>query len=152
EMIPESEVIRFVEKTNPLIPIIEPSFFELTLAMAFEYFKSQHTDIVVLEVGLGGRLDSTNIIDPEISLITNISLDHTNILGDNIATNAFDKAGIIKSNKPVIIGESNDLTDPIFSEKANSTSSPITFADKALRVANIKYDPDYLNVDDFKKE
>ncbi|RZK48361.1 MAG: bifunctional folylpolyglutamate synthase/dihydrofolate synthase [Pedobacter sp.] len=151
-MIPESEVIRFVEKTKPLIPIIEPSFFELTLAMAFEFFKSQNTDIVVLEVGLGGRLDSTNIIDPEISLITNISLDHTNILGDNISIIASEKAGIIKSNKPVIIGESNAITDPIFIEKAKSTSSPITFADKTLRVANIKYDSNYLNVDIFKKK
>src|ERR687890_181769 len=96
EMIPESNVIDFVSRLKPLIEEIEPSFFEINVAMAFEYFEQQQVDIAVIEVGLGGRLDSTNVITPELSVITNIGMDHMNILGDTPELIANEKAGIIK--------------------------------------------------------
>ena len=105
EMVPEEFVIRFIEKILPLIDKIEPSFFEITVAMAFEYFAEQNVDIAIIEVGLGGRLDSTNIITPELSIITNIGWDHMNMLGNSLKDIAGEKAGIIKENIPVVIGE-----------------------------------------------
>ena len=105
EMISENFVIDFTEKIKPLIIEIEPSFFEITVAMAFDYFEKEKVDIAIIETGLGGRLDSTNIITPELSVITNIGMDHMNLLGDSLEKIAFEKAGIIKQGVPVVIGE-----------------------------------------------
>ena len=112
EMMPEDEVVKWVDhyRTNNELWKIEPSFFELTVAMAFDYFASQEVDFAVIEVGLGGRLDSTNIITPELSIITNISLDHTNLLGETLELIAGEKAGIIKPSVPVIIGTTQPET------------------------------------------
>ncbi len=118
EMIGEGFVIDFTEKIKPLIEEIEPSFFEITVAMAFDYFVQQKIDIAVIEVGLGGRFDSTNIITPELSVITNIGWDHMNILGDSLEKIAFEKAGIIKQSIPVVIGETLPVTKPIFEKIA----------------------------------
>jgi dihydrofolate synthase/folylpolyglutamate synthase len=124
-------VMRFLEmnKSNGL----EPSFFELTVLMAFDFFASQNVDIAVIEVGLGGRLDSTNIINPLLSVITNISLDHTALLGDSLGRIALEKAGIIKPFTPVVIGETHPQTTMIFEGKANENHSDIQFADQILR-------------------
>ncbi|MFY9152988.1 MAG: folylpolyglutamate synthase/dihydrofolate synthase family protein [Prolixibacteraceae bacterium] len=132
EMIPEEAVIIFTElfleknKTTK----VEPSFFELTVSMAFDYFRTCQVDIAVIEVGLGGRLDSTNIITPEVSVITNISFDHQNLLGDTLAEIAAEKAGIIKQNIPVIIGETSPETDFVFNQFAEKLQAPIFFADQ----------------------
>src|SRR5690349_4947326 len=112
EMCDEDFIVTFVEKVKPLIEKIQPSFFEITVAMAFSYFAEQNVDVVVVEVGLGGRLDSTNIITPELCVITNIGFDHMNMLGDTLEKIAYEKAGIIKGNIPVIIGETFPETKP----------------------------------------
>lgn len=117
EMIPEEHVIQFVQQIRPLIMEIEPSFFEITVAMAFDYFVRQKVDIAIIEVGLGGRLDSTNIITPELSIITNISWDHMDILGDSLEKIAFEKAGIIKPGVPVIVGKYEPATHHVFEKK-----------------------------------
>ena len=132
KMAPKSFVTTFVKNQQTNIEKIEPSFFEVTVAMAFDYFTKEKVDIAVIEVGLGGRLDSTNIITPELSVITNISLDHTNILGDTLAEIAFEKAGIIKKNIPVVIGEKHPDTINIFKEKARAENAPIYFAQDEL--------------------
>ena len=113
---------------------IEPSFFELTVIMAFDYFAKQQVDVAVIEVGLGGRLDSTNIISPEVSVITNIGYDHVNLLGNTLGKIAIEKAGIIKSNVPVVIGTSQLETKPVFLEKAKRTGSEIFFADDDYQI------------------
>ncbi|MEE1885997.1 bifunctional folylpolyglutamate synthase/dihydrofolate synthase [Pedobacter flavus] len=148
EMIPETEVINFVEKHKTYIDTLQPSFFETTVAMAFNYFADEKVDIAIIEVGLGGRLDSTNIITPEISLITNISFDHTAILGNSIAAIASEKAGIIKPNQPVIIGEFNPESAPIFIKKAAENNSNILFADQTLtaEVSSIEENHLFLNI------
>ncbi|MCF8374707.1 MAG: bifunctional folylpolyglutamate synthase/dihydrofolate synthase [Bacteroidales bacterium] len=133
-MIPESEVVDFVLKHKAIIDEIKPSFFEMTVAMAFDYFARQQVDIAIVEVGLGGRLDSTNIIDPILSIITNISFDHTEFLGDTIQKIAFEKAGIIKAGRPVIIGESQDEIRHVFIDKARELNSPIFFADQVYDI------------------
>jgi dihydrofolate synthase / folylpolyglutamate synthase len=114
EMCSEEFVVRFTERIKPLIETIEPSFFEITVAMAFTWFAEQKVDIAVIETGLGGRLDSTNIIKPELSIITNIGWDHMNMLGNTLPEIAAEKAGIIKKNTPVIIGEWLPETKPVF--------------------------------------
>ncbi|MBX2922916.1 MAG: bifunctional folylpolyglutamate synthase/dihydrofolate synthase [Chitinophagaceae bacterium] len=141
EMIPEAFVVDFVRKIKPVISEVEPSFFEITVAMAFEYFAFSKTDIAVVETGLGGRLDSTNIIVPEVSVITNIGLDHVNILGDTIEKIAFEKAGIIKKGVPAIIGESNALTDPVFAQAALQKDAKLVYADRQ------RYTDEYLYKD-----
>ena len=128
EMITEDYVIGFTQLIQPLIDEIEPSFFEITVAMAFEYFKQQKVDIAVIEVGLGGRLDSTNIITPELSIITNIGWDHMNLLGDSLEKIAGEKAGIIKQQIPVVVGETLPETKPVFEQKANAMQAPLHFA------------------------
>jgi dihydrofolate synthase/folylpolyglutamate synthase len=135
EMILESYVTDFVMRFLEMNKIkdLEPSFFELTVLMAFDYFASQNVDIAVIEVGLGGRFDSTNIIKPLISVITNISLDHTVLLGDSLGRIALEKAGIIKPFIPVIIGETHPQTTMIFEGKAKENHSEILFADQTLR-------------------
>ena len=137
EMVSEAFVVDFVERTKQLTESIEPSFFELTVAMAFEYFVKEKVDIAVIETGLGGRLDSTNIITPLLSIITNIGYDHMNILGDTLEQIAFEKAGIIKQNVPVVIGEYTAITKPIFINKASETNSSIFFANDKYNVSNI---------------
>jgi len=132
ELISEQAVIDFVENHQYIINTLEPSFFEMTVAMAFEHFKNEKVDIAIIEVGMGGRLDSTNIITPEFSVITNIGLDHTAFLGTTLPQVAAEKAGVIKENIPVIIGETNEETAPVFNKIANSKNAPITFADKQL--------------------
>lgn len=128
EMISENAVIDFVKTNRQFIEEIEPSFFEVTVAMAFEYFALNKVDIAIIEVGLGGRLDSTNIIKPELSLISNIGYDHMNILGNTLAEIATEKAGIIKTKTPVIISQRQAEIQAIFNNKATEMESPITFA------------------------
>lgn len=129
EMISEENVISFIKQHKSTIEEIEPSFFEITTALALLYFSEQKVDIAVIEVGLGGVLDCTNIISPEISIITNISYDHTNILGNTLEDIAQQKAGIIKQKTPVIIGEyQNENIKKIFKEKADNEQAPIFFA------------------------
>ena len=134
EMVEEGFVIDFVEKVKPWITDIEPSFFEITVAMAFEYFAQQKIDIAVIEVGLGGRLDSTNIISPELSVITNIGWDHMNMLGNTLKEIAFEKAGIIKENVPVVIGESHPETKQVFDDTARERASEIAYADEKIEL------------------
>jgi dihydrofolate synthase / folylpolyglutamate synthase len=125
-------VTDFVNQMKPAMAEIQPSFFELTVAMAFEYFARNKVDIAVIEVGLGGRLDSTNIIQPEISLITNIGYDHMDILGDTLAAIAFEKAGIIKPNTPVIISERQPEIDSVFDNQAKEKEAPIQYASDTI--------------------
>jgi dihydrofolate synthase/folylpolyglutamate synthase len=135
EMIDQHYVVNFAENIRSVIEEISPSFFEVTVGMAFAYFAEQEIDIAIVEVGLGGRLDSTNIITPEISIITNISLDHTNLLGNTVKEIAVEKAGIIKEGVPVIIGEYDSATANVFTDKAEALNSPIRFADQVLKVS-----------------
>jgi len=136
EMIEEKNVVKFVEEyiNKNKILNLQTSFFELTTCMALDHFKNEEVDVAVIEVGLGGRLDSTNIITPELSVITNISYDHTSILGNTLQKIAGEKAGIIKPMIPVVIGETQIETTDIFTEKARETNSPILFADKRYMV------------------
>ena len=128
----EEYVVDFVKDNREFFEPLHPSFFELTTAMAFKYFAEQKVDIAVIEVGLGGRLDCTNIISPVLSVITNISFDHTGFLGDTLEKIAGEKAGIIKPNTPVVIGEYTNETKPVFIGKAEEMNAPIIFAqDKA---------------------
>lgn len=128
EMISEAFVIDFTKRIQPLAEEIEPSFFEITVAMAFDYFAAQKVDIAIIETGLGGRLDSTNIILPELSVITNIGWDHMNMLGNTLEKIATEKAGIIKENIPVVIGEILPETLPVFEETASNKKAPLTIA------------------------
>jgi dihydrofolate synthase / folylpolyglutamate synthase len=135
-------VVDFVERIKPLINELSPSFFEITVVMAFDYFARQQVDVAVIEVGLGGRLDSTNVIKPLLSLITNISWDHQDLLGDTLEKIATEKAGIIKSNTPVIISERQIEVEKVFTDKANECTSHITFASdhyKADRISSGVY-------------
>ncbi|HEV3222603.1 MAG TPA: folylpolyglutamate synthase/dihydrofolate synthase family protein [Puia sp.] len=129
-MIPENNVIRFTERIKDSIELIEPSFFEITVAMAFDWFAEEQIDIAVIETGLGGRLDSTNIIIPEVSVITNISYDHMDLLGETLQKIAFEKAGIIKPGIPVVIGEEQAEIKNVFLQAANEKGSPIHFASR----------------------
>ncbi|MDR2556614.1 MAG: bifunctional folylpolyglutamate synthase/dihydrofolate synthase [Bacteroidales bacterium] len=157
-MIPQEEVVRFYENimrgkcppekkpatrsfstpstgaAAPVTPPLQPSFFEMTTALAFHYFAQQKIDIAVIETGMGGRLDSTNVITPELSIITNISLDHTQFLGTTLETIAAEKAGIIKHNIPVIIGETQQQTKQIFIQKAKENNAEIIFADEEFTI------------------
>lgn len=128
--IPEEYVIRFVEQERLFFESLHPSFFELTTAMAFRYFADEKVDVAVIEVGLGGRLDCTNIIHPDLCLITNISFDHTQFLGDTLAKIAGEKAGIIKKGIPVVIGETTPETKSVFLKKAHDVEAPIYFAEE----------------------
>jgi dihydrofolate synthase / folylpolyglutamate synthase len=132
----EEFVIAFTKKIKPLIEEIQPSFFEITVAMAFDYFAEQQVDIAIIEVGLGGRLDSTNIITPELSVITNIGYDHMNMLGNTLEAIAGEKAGIIKENIPVVVGEHNTITAPVFLNKAKEKNAVISFADKKRNITD----------------
>lgn len=131
-------VVRFVEEHRSFFEPLFPSFFELTTAMAFRYFADEKVDVAVIEVGLGGRLDCTNIITPDLGIITNISFDHMQFLGDTLAKIASEKAGIIKRGIPVVIGETTPETKPVFLQKAKDTDSRIFFAEEENRVKTFK--------------
>lgn len=122
-------VVRFVEEQRSFFEPLQPSFFEVTTALAFRYFADNEVDVAVIEVGLGGRLDCTNIITPDLSIITNISLEHTALLGDTLAKIAGEKAGIIKEGVPIVIGTSLPETRPVFTERASALHAPIHFAE-----------------------
>lgn len=134
KMISEGYVVGFVGNHKQKLDEIKPSFFEMTVAMAFEYFAQEQIDVAVIEVGMGGRLDSTNIIQPDLSIITNIGLDHTTFLGDTLQQIAGEKAGIIKENVPVVVGETQKETEPVFIAKAHNKQTDISFADQYYKV------------------
>lgn len=134
--IDKQRVIDFVEQHRDAFEPLHPSFFELTTALAFLYFKEQQVDIAIIEVGLGGRLDCTNIITPLLSVITNISLDHTQFLGNTLVQIAGEKAGIIKPGVPVVVGETTDETRPVFTTKAEEADAPIVLAEEWKPVIN----------------
>lgn len=146
EMIPEAVVIDFAERTKELTEEIHPSFFELTVGMAFEYFAAAKVDIAIIETGLGGRLDSTNVITPLLSLITNISYDHMNLLGDTLPQIAREKAGIIKPEVPVIIGEANSETGLVFDNAAVLNNAPIYYAENMYTVNEWDYQNHLLHI------
>jgi dihydrofolate synthase/folylpolyglutamate synthase len=147
EMIDQQYVIDFVEQHKYLFDEIEPSFFEATMAMAFDYFNDSRVDVAVIEVGLGGRLDSTNVIIPDLSVITNISFDHMAFLGDTLDKIANEKAGIIKHNIPVVIGESLPETRPVFEMKAIKENAPVYYAEEFIQVAFKKYEKNGMMVE-----
>ena len=140
--ISEDYVVGFVEHERHFFESLHPTFFELATAMAFKYFSDMKVDIAVIEVGLGGRLDCTNIITPMLSVITNISFDHTQFLGDTLAKIAAEKAGIIKRGIPVVIGETTAETRPVFEEKAKSNNAPLVFAEDEKEVLGAEPQPD----------
>lgn len=134
EMISEQEVVGFVERNMPEIKRLGLSFFEITAAMAFEHFARQNVDVAVIETGLGGRLDATNIITPLVSVITNIGLDHTDLLGSTLQAVAAEKAGIIKRGVPVVLGERSEEYNGVFVKRAEELSAPLYFAQEQCRV------------------
>jgi dihydrofolate synthase/folylpolyglutamate synthase len=137
-LISETAVINFVDRLKAAKLDIQPSFFEITVAMAFDYFAQQAPDWCVIEVGLGGRLDSTNVITPALSVITNIGFDHMQFLGDTLPLIAGEKAGIIKTGIPVVIGETHPETETVFRDKARQERAPIVFADQAYRINTLR--------------
>lgn len=150
-LIEKDYFLSFIKDVTPLIDKISPSFFEIVTILAFKYFKEKNVDFAVIEVGLGGRYDCTNIIKPIISVITNVGLDHTNILGSSLKEIALEKAGIIKENIPCIVGETDNVTAPIFINVANEKNSKLTFADQyflsKIKKSTFKYDYyDVLNI------
>lgn len=139
EMIPKIKVIQFVETYKSDFEIIQPSFFEMTVGMAFKYFSDEKVDIAIIETGMGGRLDSTNLINPELSIITNISYDHTQFLGDTLEKIASEKAGIIKHGIPVVIGETHPETKTVFDLKAKEMNSSVYYADNEYFIDTYSY-------------
>ena len=138
--VPEEYVVRFVEEERGFFEPLHPSFFELTTAMAFRYFAEEKVDVAVIEVGLGGRLDCTNVIRPDLSIITNISMDHVQFLGDTLEKIAGEKAGIIKPGVPVVIGETTPETRPVFLKKAREEGAPIYFAEEEVQELHSDWD------------
>lgn len=152
EKIPEAYVVDFVARHHSFFETLHPSFFELTMSMAFDYFRNAEVDVAVIEVGLGGRLDSTNIIRPDLCIITNISLDHVQFLGDTPEKIAAEKAGIIKPGIPVVVGEARGEVRKVFEEKANAEGAPLLFAEETnvLTDCRIVYEKnrwEYISVD-----
>ena len=145
EMISQDKVVEFIEKHQNEFEKMGLSFFEMTVGMAFDYFSNEQVDIAIVEVGMGGRLDSTNLITPEISVITNIGLDHVQFLGDTLEKIAGEKAGIIKNNIPVVIGETQSETHQVFEDKAAECHSPIYFADQI-------FDCDKIHIESMDKQ
>jgi len=143
--ISESKVVEFISENKQFLENQRLSFFEMTVGMAFDYFAKEEVDIAVVEVGLGGRLDSTNILNPEISVITNIGLDHTQFLGETLGEIAFEKAGIIKKNKPIVIGERQKEIEHVFLEKSEKMNAVISFASDK----DVDFDTDLLG--DYQK-
>ena len=145
EMIPEENVMQFMEAYKDKFETMDLSFFEMTVGMAFDYFSKEKIDIAIVEVGMGGRLDSTNIITPELSVITNIDFDHMKFLGDTRAKIAYEKAGIIKPCIPVVIGETHPETQQVFIDKAQECNSPILFADQV-------FDCDKIHIESYTEQ
>lgn len=150
QYISRKEVVDFVERCRPLFDSIQPSFFEITVAMAFDHFARRKVDLAVVETGLGGRLDSTNIIRPVLSVITNISFDHMDLLGDTLPLIAGEKAGIIKAGIPVVIGEEQEETAPVFLKKAAEEGAPIIFAGQHYRAERQSETPGHTVYDVFR--
>jgi len=146
EMVEKDYVTEFVARIKPVAAQIQPSFFEITVAMAFSYFVDKQVDIAIVETGLGGRLDSTNIIVPDLAVITNISYDHQNILGNSLKQIAREKAGIIKTGVPVVIGEEQEEVADIMIGQALQCSSPLFFADQEFQILSSEWYPDHLQV------
>lgn len=138
EEIPEEEVVLFVDENKDFLEQLRPSFFEMTVAMAFWYFAKEEVDIAVIEVGMGGRLDSTNVITPEVCLITNIGYDHMQFLGDTLEKIAVEKAGIIKKHTPVVISQRQVETTPVFQEISGEKNAPIYFAEDYFSISKLK--------------
>jgi len=151
-MISENFIVDFVEKTKAISEEIKPSFFELTFVMALDYFATQKIDLAIIETGLGGRLDSTNVITPMLSVITNIGFDHMDILGDTPSKIAYEKAGIIKPDIPAVIGESTPETKIVFQNKARETNSSLFFAEEKYQVVSTKYEVTHLEVETINKD
>jgi len=149
-MISEENVISFVSENKQFIEQMKPSFFEMTVAMAFNHFATQKVDVAVIETGLGGRLDSTNIITPVLSIITNIGFDHTDLLGDTLEKIAFEKAGIIKPKIPVLIGQLQEDIFHVFYEKAKTSDSPLYVADEIYHAEIKGIADDFKTVDVYK--
>jgi dihydrofolate synthase/folylpolyglutamate synthase len=145
-LIPKKYVVDFVEKHKTEFEKIEPSFFEWTVGLAFDYFANQKVDIAIIEVGLGGRLDSTNVITPMVSLITNISFDHVNLLGDTLQKIATEKAGIIKPKTPVVISQTQSEIKTVFSTIAKKEKALIFFADKNFKIVSHKTEKGLLKI------
>ena len=146
KMISKTEVVKFVEDYKTIFEKIEPSFFEWTVGLAFHYFAQQEVDVVILEVGLGGRLDSTNVITPVACLITNIGFDHMNLLGDTLPKIAAEKAGIIKTKIPVVISQTQLDVISVFNETAKQLKAPIEFADKNYKLISSSYNKEFLSI------
>ena len=146
KMISKTEVVKFVEDYKTIFEKIEPSFFEWTVGLAFHYFAQQEVDVVILEVGLGGRLDSTNVITPVACLITNIGYDHMNLLGDTLPKIAAEKAGIIKTKIPVVISQTQLDVISVFNETAQQLKAPIEFADKNYKLISSSYNKEFLSI------
>ena len=140
EMIDEKAVVDFMTLILPMIDKVEPSFFEITVAMAFQHFAINQVDVAIIEVGLGGRLDSTNIITPVLSVITNIGYDHMNLLGNTLKEIATEKAGIIKKGVPVVIGEFQPEISSVFDQKAAASEAPVAYANRGMIVEDWKMD------------
>ena len=137
QMIPQERVTKFVEQHRSYMETLQLSFFEMTVGLAFDYFADEQVDVAVVEVGMGGRLDSTNVITPDLCIITNIGFDHTQFLGDTLPKIAAEKAGIIKPHVPVVIGETHPETRPVFEQRATELQAPIYFADDNCRIIPI---------------
>ncbi len=151
EMIPEEDVVQLIDTYKEKFEAMELSFFEMTVGMAFGYFSKEKVDIAIVEVGMGGRLDSTNLITPELSIITNIDFDHMKFLGDTRAKIAYEKAGIIKPGIPVVIGETHPETEQVFIDKAKECNSPICFADQVFDCDKIHIESNYVQQFDIWK-
>lgn len=147
EMISTGQVVHFTENIMHLIDELEPSFFEVTVAMAFDHFAKESVEVAIIETGLGGRLDSTNIIHPEISVITNIGLDHVQLLGNTLGLIAAEKAGIIKANIPVVIGQTHAETTAVFETRASQLEAPIVFADLIWKTAVQSVTPGNISIE-----
>jgi len=146
EIMDESFPVDFVEKTKGISEEIKPSFFELTFVMALDFFSTEKVDIAIIETGLGGRLDSTNVITPLLSIITNVTFDHMDILGDTLEKIAFEKAGIIKEKIPVVIGETSSETKAVFEKKAKEMNAPILFAEENYEIVSLLYQAAFLEL------
>lgn len=145
-MMPAEDIVSFTQRILPDIESLSPSFFEITVAMAFHHFAEQGVDVAVIETGLGGRLDSTNIVTPEVSVITNIGWDHMNLLGDTLPAIAAEKAGIIKPGVPVVLGEPEEATLPVFERRASEQGSKLTLASSLREVLRSEHQGQTLQV------
>ncbi len=152
QFIPQKSIISFVEKHKALFEELQPSFFEITVALAFAHFAQSEVDIAIIETGLGGRLDSTNIITPLLSIITNISLDHQHMLGDTLVEIAGEKAGIIKKGVPLVVGETQEETKAVFEATAKRLQAPIVFADQQLSAQTIAASPTHTEYAIYRKK